>query len=691
MRLITAELASCHGRSPAAGAIKYRTDIQGMRALAVGAVVLSHAEIPGFAGGFVGVDVFFVISGFLISRLLFAELATTGTIDLFAFWIKRARRLLPNALLTLACTAFLAAFVFTGYNLDLLGRDIIWACIELSNFYFAARDVDYFRPDTMPSPVLHFWSLSVEEQFYFIWPILLLGLACFQRDSVKAAGRVLAALWICSLAASIILTPMDQPLAYFGTGTRFWQLATGALLALHWQAITALPSALRQALGLLGLAAIGVSLFSFTPAMDYPGAWGLLPSLGAAGLIVAGSAGGGPIQRLLSLNVLQWVGARSYSWYLWHWPLIVLPRGTYGNIAIIALLAIPASLVVASLAYRFVEEPVRRAKHLYMPSLRIAGATIGAIVAVLTVWNMDIALTEQGREIRDRRIVMQKAHDEVHGHEASGCLLNARETVQPGCLFGDTSARRRIVLFGDSHAAYWFNPLAAAAGQLGWRLNAWTKSSCPPSDIVSSRKQGSAPNHPCFAWRKEVMAQLTGPDRPDVVILSSRVDYTGRTMDPGTGRILAKSEADEAFRAGLDAVISRLVQAGIEVVVIRDIPRAFAHFEKCFIAGAPCDRPRSEAMAVSGVEVDVARSFDHGVMLADFTDAICEADACPTVRNGAIVYKDDNHLTAGFARTLTPQFVQLLQTLADSDSKRREWTVAQGADVGPSGSISPVR
>ena len=154
----------------------------------------------------------------------------------------------------------------------------------------------------MPSPVLHFWSLSVEEQFYFIWPILLLGLACFQRDSVKAAGRALAAIWICSLAASIILTPIDQPLAYFGTGTRAWQLATGALLALHWQAITALPAALRRVLGAIGLAAIGVSLFSFNPAMDYPGAWGLLPSLGAAGLIIAGSAGQGPIQRVLSLR-----------------------------------------------------------------------------------------------------------------------------------------------------------------------------------------------------------------------------------------------------------------------------------------------------------------------------------------------------------------------------------------------------
>jgi peptidoglycan/LPS O-acetylase OafA/YrhL len=671
----------------------YRTDIQGMRALAVGIVILAHAKIPGFSGGFVGVDIFFVLSGFLISRLLFAELAATGTIDLLGFWIKRARRLLPNALLTLAATMLLAAFVFRGYDLDRLGKEIARAGAQLVNFHFAAKSVNYFSAEDPPSPVLHFWSLSVEEQFYLVWPLLLLGLAFFSRNSVQAAGRVLVAIWCASLAAAIILTPIDQPLAYFGTGTRAWQLATGALVALHWPAIKALAPALRLGLGYLGLAAIGGSTIGFMPSMDYPGAWGLLPSLGAAGVIIAGSAGPGRIQQALSLPVLQWIGARSYSWYLWHWPLMVLPQAVYGDGPLVPLLAIPASLLIAALAYASVEDPIRRNTHLVLPSRRLVPvAALGLALTVVVGWTTYAPRTPEDPATMARRAALDKARKEEPGHERLGCFLSAKQTDQPDCLFGDVNASRRIVLIGDSHAALWFDPLDAAAKELGWRLNAWTKASCPMADVSSSRTKNNTPNHACFAWRKDIMARLTGPDRPDVVVIASRIDYTGRIYDPHTGVFPAKAEADKLWGRGFRTLVGRLVDAGVKVVVIRDVPRAYEHVQQCIIAGEPCDRPRAEAIAEPGVDVEVARSFSNGVMLADFTDVICDGDICPIMRNGMIAYRDDNHLTNGFARTFAPQFVDLLKWLEHAAPEQLLQSAAQGtADDAPSGSISPLR
>lgn len=209
----------------------YQPEIQGMRALAVLAVVWAHARIPGLAGGFTGVDVFFVISGFLITRLLLAELARTGGINLLAFWARRARRLLPNAFAALL-GAVLLALVFPGYMPEKLAREVMFAALNFANFHFADQAVDYFQSEGPASPVLHFWSLSVEEQFYMAWPPLLLALGLYFRQRfLRAALLLLGLVWCASFAASVYLTYEEQPFAYFGTGARCWQLATGALLA----------------------------------------------------------------------------------------------------------------------------------------------------------------------------------------------------------------------------------------------------------------------------------------------------------------------------------------------------------------------------------------------------------------------------------------------------------------------------
>ena len=278
----------------------FQPEIQGLRAISVLAVIWAHAELPGLPSGFTGVDVFFVISGFLITRLLLTELEQTGHIDLLAFWARRSRRLLPNALATLIATLIIAAFLFPGYDLTRLRRDVICAAFEVINFRFAGSHTDYFNTDVAASPLLHFWSLSVEEQFYAIWPLLVVGAGLACRRGRHCAVVLLALIWCASFAASLILTTADQPVAYFHTGTRCWQLATGGLIAAGWQSVELLPGQLRAAMASLGLAAISAG-FVLLDGIGYPGVSALLPTIGAAALLIGFEAApaSGNLRQLL--------------------------------------------------------------------------------------------------------------------------------------------------------------------------------------------------------------------------------------------------------------------------------------------------------------------------------------------------------------------------------------------------------
>ena len=669
MSVFAAEVGSRVPQHPPAHPEGFRPDIQGLRAVAVLAVVLGHADIAGFSGGFVGVDVFFVISGFLISRLLLTEISTTGTLDLARFWIKRARRLLPNALLTLFATILLTAFVLPGYSLLSLAREITWTCLELSNFYFAARAVDYFHFDDAPSPVMQFWSLSVEEQFYLLWPLLLLGLASVSRSGVlKAAGLVLCTIWAASLGASILLTPVNQPLAYFGTGTRCWQLATGALLALHWQTLRLIPSSLRSMLAPAGLAAIAFSVFTFTPVTSYPGAWALVPTLGAAAIILGGEGTGGWVPRLLSAPPMLWLGERSYSWYLWHWPLIVLPKAAYPDSEYLSPAALLVSLGIASLVYSSVEDPIRRNRLLAgTPRISALSAAAAVMVVIGAGWSSQLAVMFESADMARRRALVAVALEDRPSIYETKCHLRGESSELSECLHGEQNAPRRLVLFGDSHAAQWSDAISDAASASGWRLNSWTKSSCPAADVLILSGDGS-PNLACKAWRENVMTRLTGPDRPDLVMIASRSSHV-RIADPRTGRILRGAEAENAWLEGYRNIMRQLAQAGVTTVFIKDTP-TFTSFPVCFVQGRSCDRPKSEALPGSRLELDVAKAFGKAVIVADFNRYLCTDGTCSPVKDDRIVFRDSHHLTVSFTRTLTSHFVDLLRKAAPPEDEQ---------------------
>ena len=358
---------------------RFRPDVEGLRALAIVAVVGYHVGLPLFGGGFVGVDVFFVISGFLITGLLVAEAQSGGHVSLARFWARRARRLLPAATLVLAVVAVASWFALPRLDHRSVGIDVSASALYVSNLRFAAQATDYLAAEAAPSPVLHFWSLGVEEQFYLVWPLLVIAVALLARRrarrSADAAGvrrhhlaLALALLGAASFLLSLRLTDRAQPWAFFGMPTRAWEFALGGLLAIGAAEVARAPALLRRSSGVVGLVVLLGSVVLVDGDAPYPGTQALWPVLGTAALILAGTTivdREAVVPRLLSTWPMRALGRLSYSWYLWHWPALVLALAVWGTLPTAVLLAVALlALVPATLSYRFLEQPVR-----HLPSL----------------------------------------------------------------------------------------------------------------------------------------------------------------------------------------------------------------------------------------------------------------------------------------------------------------------------------
>jgi len=366
---------------------RFRPDIEGLRSLAVVLVLVYHGQFGLLEGGFIGVDVFFVLSGFLITSLLLRELATTGTVSLSNFWARRARRLLPASGVVIVVTLIASRFMIDGLSQGDLGRDAIAACLFVANIRFWNVGTDYLSEGLRESPLLHFWSLAVEEQFYLVWPGMLVLLVRFARLSRKALAVVIGVMWLVSFIACVKLTDDSQPWAFFMLPTRAWELLTGAALALAGGQVLRSNRHLAGVLGWLGVAMIGLASVAFSITTSFPGYAAVLPVVGTALVINAGMQPNGPAM-VLKAKPLQWIGARSYAIYLWHFPMLVLAAakwGTSGKIdslpvgTRIALLA--GSFLMAALSYHFVENPVRHSPWLGSTPLRslVMGAWIGLI------------------------------------------------------------------------------------------------------------------------------------------------------------------------------------------------------------------------------------------------------------------------------------------------------------------------
>lgn len=655
----------------------FRPDIEGLRAVSIGLVLLFHAAGQVFPGGFIGVDVFFVISGFLITTSLLTQHLPGESLaaNLVRFWARRVRRLLPNALLVLLTVALVGAWALDDVALGRLGAEVGWASVDAINWLFLRRTVDYLRwGENDASVLLNFWSLAVEEQFYLVWPLVLLGLWRWAKGPAVAQRVVLAAavlLGAASFAHMLWLGRAALTAAFFASPPRAWELIGGALLALLLRDGRTLASRGGQVLAGAGMLAIVVAALGLSSATAHPGWPTLLPALGAAA-VIAGlhKTPSALLARLLGCAPMRAIGARSYSIYLWHWPVLALGAAWWpGHGAASQVGLLLASLVLAEAAYRWIETPARRSWAQRWPSRAVLGAGLAGSASLLAVG----ALLVVGAETGTRSAVLPGSPRGVAGLPslrevradlpvvyANGCHLDFEADAPAGnCRFGPADAPV-VLLFGDSHAAQWLPALQEVAQARGMAVVSWTKSSCPSADVTKWNPVARGPYQKCDLWRESVMSRL-GTLRPALVVVSNLVDDEAELVDRRDGRRLAGAEAAAAFDAGLQRTLERLRDAGMPVVLLRDNPRPRRGALSCLYTSpdpAACARPRDEAWPPDSRDLRVAQAA--GVPAWDLGGAICATGTCPVLQQIGehprlqVVYRDNDHLTAGFSATLAP-------------------------------------
>ena len=632
----------------------FRPDIEGLRGLAVLLVVLYHAAIPGFSGGYVGVDVFFVISGYLITGLLMSEARERGRIDYPQFYARRARRLLPAAALTLVVTLLVSRVVYAPLEQIAIGTTAIAAAAFASNLLFIYRSTDYLGASAGDNPLLHTWSLAVEEQFYLVWP-LVIGVV-MHGASLERGGRrlivLMAALFVISFCGGLWLTRTQQPIAFFSSPTRAWEFAVGGLaLAFERRRLVA-TSWLLPLFGLLAILGASALFTRYTP---FPGIAALMPVLGAAAVLASGRARPeGAITRALGARGPRWLGGRSYSWYLWHWPVLVLAEAWFGPLTFAVRVAcVVFSLLLAMVTLRLVENPVRFSRKLTArPWLSLATGGALAIFGIFAGGLFRHASLHAMNSGEQRQYA--RARDALPTVDGAGCHVPYAATTSPACVFGDTMGRRTIVLFGDSHAAEWFTALDRIAKDSRVRLVSLTKSSCPAASISIVESRLSRRYVECDRWRAYVINRIVA-SRPQLVVLSSSHDYIAADT---TAHV-----SPDRWLAGLRATLTRFGTAGIPTLLIRDTPLPGFDPLACLARrewtnnhlDTDCSFPRDGATspALWRRETEVVRGI-RGGSTADLTGLICDGERCDAQRGPLILYRDRSHLTVAQIERLVP-------------------------------------
>jgi len=651
----------------------FRPDIEGLRAIAIGAVLLFHAGVPWAEGGFIGVDVFFVISGFLITGLLVREWNDHGRIDLVVFYARRFRRLLPAALLAIVVTVVASWFILSELRFPSVAVDAAAASLYVSNIRFAAESIDYLGAETAPSPLLHFWSLGVEEQFYLFWPLVVL--LSLRLLALRRLWIVVAAMAVVSLALALVWTDIAAPWAFFSLPTRAWQLGAGALIAIGVLRLPRrTPPLAATALTWLGLALIGVGVLVIGTDTPYPGTAALLPVVGTALAIIGTSHTRGLPARLLATRFPRWIGRISYSLYLWHWPILVLVPIALGVESVwFNLGLVLVATLIAWASTELYEAPIRHGRILSMrPSASIVVAVAASVVVAVgalalgnavagTRWtpgdvdevavrSIELPAPVRSGPVPDDLVPpLDGAYWDLPAGYADDCHLDFPETDAPECVYGPEGAETTVFLFGDSHAQQWLPALEVLATDRDWRLRAITKSACPLVDGTVWNGVLKRGYRECDAWRERVL-ELIVEEGPAVVLVAADRSY--QLMDERGERI--EDGHDAAWSAALTAELERL---GVDtpVVVIADTPRVGYDPAECLATSAgieDCDVARTRMVDDDYAQLERAAVAEAGAGIVSATDWICEQDDCPIVRGSLLVYRDSHHLTATYAARL---------------------------------------
>ncbi|MGW1542540.1 acyltransferase family protein [Streptomyces sp. NPDC002309] len=648
---------------------KYRPDIQGLRAIAIMMVVSMHCGILDIHGG---VDVSFVLSGFLIGGQLFAEIDKTGKVSLTKFWARRFRRLAPPMAITILGTAVLSWIYGSPLKFHDFMLDGLSAALSFMNWRLVETGTDYFANDGSQSPYQHFWSLGIEEQFYVAAPILLVALVWISRKIFR--NRVLVGLLLAAvIGGSFYLgwsqTPENQPLAYFSTHTRIWEITCGVLLALAAPLVSRMNSGLAAVVSWLGLGTLLVTSMLITDETPLPGYAVAGPVLGAV-LVIAGGCANPRFgaERLLDNPVFDFVGNVSYGWYLWHWPILVLWPYIVDRdftlqdrlrVAVLSfLLAVVMHYTVERKFKNNVQWVARPWKGVLTGGFTTAG-TAGAM-ALATIVPLNLVTSSSGSSALAVGYTGQASVEEaVHRTQLSatvqsalpktsenyatrGCIDNtevAEFTMRDGCVIGDAEGKKTIVLMGDSHAWQWNDAYHELGEELGAKVVTMAKGGCSPQVYRIVNPDLGREYAECDSWRESAFAELAKIE-PDVIVVSNRARR-------------------EATREGAEAAFKVFEETGAKLVYMTDTPQPDRNVPDCLATNtddiSSCNRKQWEALEYTefrAMEREVAE--EHQAHIIDTTSAFCALDVCPTVIGEQVVYFDDSHITSTYSKSLKP-------------------------------------
>lgn len=645
-----------------------RRDIDGLRALAVIPVVLFHFGFSSFSGGFVGVDVFFVISGFLITSILFREIGAQR-FSFVDFWARRARRIIPALSVMMLATLILGWLLLTAKDLSELGRTVRYQSLFISNILFMRED-GYFEPASDLKPLLHTWSLAVEEQYYIFFPLLMVLL----MRHLRHWRWMLLAVLLVSFGLNIAFIERKPDVAFFSLPTRAWELLCGAMLAVLPAPRHAVKPWLFQSVGVAGLAAVLIAIFSFDKTTTFPGWAALLPVLGATALIWSGAQGPSWVAQALSTRAMVWVGLLSYSFYLWHWPVFVYANAIsidgiqHAEAAGWILLA----LGLAWLSWRFVELPFRDKRLLAGRRPVLVGGLLA--MAVLAVTG-SVVRSSDGfpQRLSGRALEYAQARDWRAG-QMKCLLLNSDQVQDRACLLGankDATATR--LLWGDSHAAALLPAIEGNATREGRPVWLYSMSGCPPviSDDLRQR---------CRDFNEHTMEQIRRLQIKDVVLASNWSLYVYGRED-GDRKILLNAhdstiEAEARMAVALKARVKAIRETGAQVWLFKEVPlqrkAAISRLTSLARIGRSAEglgRPLQEHLARQrflGTLFDSMSAADPGVHVIDPTPLMCAGGVCSLDFNGHTQYKDEDHLSDAGSARLSPLFAPVLLGTTDN-------------------------
>ena len=641
----------------------FRPDIEGLRGIAILLVVAFHAGVSALAGGFVGVDVFFVLSGFFITAMLARELEQQGEVDVNAFYTRRALRLLPALLLVLLATLAAVFVLYAPIDRGWIASDARAVALHAGNMNFARGAVDYFS--TGDNPFLHTWSLAVEEQFYLVWPLLFLAISWFGASALQAPRSkkqlfvAITVAGVLSFMLSVWMTSAAQPWAFFGMPTRIWEFALGGALALAINGRRDPRTSASSVLQGVGLVMIAGAALGYDSATRYPGVAAIVPALGTCLLLLGGhQSPNGVVSRWLSIPVLTWLGRMSYAWYLWHWPLVGMAAVVNPGLGVAGRLGWSvAALGLAWLTHRFIEQPVRDGSSAItrVPGHWLLPGTIAASALVAALAHGAMVVAERRVESTGQRVFAFARED----RKRHNCWANTVEDASRAkCEFGDTKSSKTVVLFGDSHAEHWLGALDQYGSEHGLKIVVMVKGGCPVADMPELMQPRLRRfYHECTRYR-EAMVQRIIAMRPMAAVLSNFDHYL-----PSRGGESGWQVTPDMWQRGLRRTYERISSAGIPVVAVRGTPRTWFDVPGCLsrreaglLGARECSFDLASSLVPAAVTAQTEAARGLRVGLVDMNDQICRTSRCAVMRDDLVMFTDDNHLTATFSRSLSTVF-----------------------------------